>query len=227
MKERTLIWDLPVRLFHWTLAASFAGAWLTSESEHWRDIHIACGYTMAGLIAFRLVWGMVGTRHARFSDFVRGPKAILAYLKSLLTRTPLEHAGHNPAGAVAILLLLGLGLATAVSGWFIQADLGGDWLEEMHEMLATGMLVIVGVHVAGVLVSSVLHHENLVAGMITGRKPGHAGAGIGGTRPLVAVLLLAAVAGYWSLTLSNRTTVPAATVMDKPAAAHQDRDTDD
>jgi cytochrome b len=226
MKTRTLIWDWPVRVFHWSLAASFAGAWLTADSERWRDIHIACGYTMAGLIAFRLLWGVIGTRHARFGDFVRGPAAVWRYLRSLPTRTPEPHAGHNPAGAVAILLLLALGLATAGSGWAVQADLGGDWLEELHEILANTMLAVVVVHVAGVVASSILHRENLVAGMLTGRKPGHAGAGIRTSRPLVALLLLLSLGGYWSWTLAARPqAVPG--VMDKSPAAHQDRDDDD
>ncbi len=228
MKERSLIWDFPVRIFHWALAASFAGAWLTAESERWRDIHIAFGYTMAGLILFRLVWGIVGTRHARFSDFVRGPTAVWNYLRSLLTPNPEAHAGHNPLGALAVIALLALGLVTAASGWFIEADIGSDWLEEAHEVLASLMLGIVGVHVAGVLFSSRLHHENLIAGMITGRKPGHPGAGIRNPRPIIGLLLLATLAGFWGWTLSNRlqATAPAA-VMDKNPAANQHREADD
>lgn len=226
MKERTLVWDFPVRIFHWALVASFAGAWLTAESERWRDIHIACGYSLAGLIIFRLLWGFVGTRHARFSDFVRGPVAVWNYLHSLLTRTPQAYAGHNPAGALAILVLLALGLLTAASGWFLEADLGGNWLEEAHELAASIMLAIVGVHVAGVLVSSMLHRENLVAGMITGRKPCRRDEGIASARPLVAVLLLAALAGFWSWTLDNRNT-GSVSGMDKTVSPHQDHDSDD
>lgn len=224
MKTRILIWDFPVRIFHWALVASFAGAWLTAESERWRDIHIACGYTLAGLIVFRLLWGVVGTRYARFSDFVRSPAAVWRYLRSLLTRSPQAHTGHNPAGAVAILALLALGLATAASGWFLDVGTGGDWLEEAHELLASTMLAIVGLHVAGVLVSSLLHHENLVASMITGRKSGPAEKGIANARPYVAVLLVIVLAGFWTWTLDNR---HAGTGMDKSAATTQDRDSDD
>ncbi len=129
------------------------------------------GYTMLGLVAFRLLWGFVGPRHARFASFVRGPAAVVRYLRSLLTSAPEHHVGHNPAGAVAILLLLGIALAAIASGWATYNDLGGHWLEEAHEFLAGAMLAVVGVHLAGVALSSWLHRENLVAAMLTGRKP--------------------------------------------------------
>ena len=98
-RSSTLVWDLPVRLFHWLLVLCFAGAWLTAESEHWRLVHVTLGYTMAALVAFRIVWGLLGTRYARFSSFVRGPSAVLAYLRSLSGPKPEHHTGHNPAGA--------------------------------------------------------------------------------------------------------------------------------
>jgi len=164
------VWDLLVRVFHWSFAASFAGAWLTAESERWRDVHVFLGYAMLGLVAFRLLWGVVGPRHARFSSFVRGPAAIARYLRSLLSGSPEHHLGHNPAGAVAIVLLLALALLAGASGWAVYNDLGGEWLEESHEFLAGAMLAVVGVHLAGVAVASWLHRENLVASMLTGRK---------------------------------------------------------
>jgi cytochrome b len=164
------VWDVLVRVFHWSFAACFAGAWLTSESERWRDVHVMLGYTMMGLVAFRLVWGFVGPRHARFTSFVRGPAAIARYLRSLLASHPEHHLGHNPAGAAAIVLLLGLAALAGASGWAVYNDLGGKWLEETHEFLAGAMLAVVGVHLAGVAVASWLHRENLVAAMLTGRK---------------------------------------------------------
>jgi cytochrome b len=164
------VWDILLRTFHWSFAASFAGAWLTAESERFRDVHVTLGYTMLGLIVFRVLWGLVGPRHARFSSFVRGPAAVARYLRSLLTAQPEHHLGHNPAGAVAIVLLLALGLAAIASGWAVYNDIGGHWIEESHEFLAGTMLAVVGVHLAGVTVASWLHRENLVAGMLTGRK---------------------------------------------------------
>ena len=146
-----LVWDLPVRMFHWLTVLSFAGAWLTAESERWRLLHVTLGYTLAGLLVFRVLWGLIGTRHARFTDFVRGPGAVRRYLAALLRGQPEHAVGHNPAGALAILALLALGAASAVSGWAVYNQLGGDWLEEAHEFAASLMLAVVGVHIRGVL----------------------------------------------------------------------------
>lgn len=200
--QRILVWDWPTRVFHWTLAASFAGAWLSAESERWALLHMSFGYTLLGLIVFRLVWGVLGTRYARFRDFVVGPGAVLRYLRSLLSRRPEHYVGHNPAGALAIVLLLLLGAGTALTGWAYWSDIGGEFFEELHEGLATAMLVVVGVHVVGVLVSSRLHHENLVGAMLSGYKRGAAGAAIPHSRPLAALLLGAAVLAFWGYAFS-------------------------
>jgi cytochrome b len=196
-RPRTLVWDAPVRVFHWLLVLSFAVAWLTSESERWQLVHITAGYTMAGLVAFRILWGLVGTQHARFGDFVRGPRAAVRYLKSLVSPHPEHHAGHNPAGALAILALLALAVLTVATGWASYNEIGGDLFEEVHEALASTMLAIVVLHVVAVLVSSVLRKENLVAAMLHGRKPVPPAEGIRSPWRSVAVLLLAAVLGFW------------------------------
>ena len=164
------VWDILTRVFHWSFAASFAGAWLTAESERFRDLHVVLGYGMLGLIGFRLLWGFVGPANARFSNFIKGPAAVVRYLRSLPGPRPEHHLGHNPAGAIAIVLLLAAGLATIATGWATYNDLGGEWLEESHEILASAMLAVVGIHVSGVVLSSWLHGENLVAAMLTGRK---------------------------------------------------------
>jgi len=197
MKSRILVWDWPTRLFHWLLAVSFAGAFLTGESERWRAIHVLLGYTVLGLILFRLVWGFAGTRYARFSDFVRGPIVIKRYLVSLLSGRPEHHVGHNPAGAIAIVLLLLLGIASGLSGWMVYEELGGEWLEELHEAISNAMLAVVVIHIIGVAISSRLHKENLALAMVTGRKQGEAQQAISGSRPLVGWLLLAVLIGLW------------------------------
>lgn len=191
------IWDAPVRVFHWLLAFSFAGAYITSESETWRLLHVTLGYTLGGLIVFRLAWGLIGSRYARFAQFVRGPQAVLRYLRSLLSRDPEHHLGHNPAGALAIMLLLALGLGIVASGWAVYNDVGGEWLGDVHETLANAMLVVVLVHLAGVLSASWMHRENLVRAMVTGFKTGAAGDGIRSTRRTVAVAVLLSVLGFW------------------------------
>ena len=195
----TLVWDAPVRVFHWLLAASFALAWLTGESERWQHAHLTAGYTMAGLVVFRLLWGLVGTRHARFRDFVRGPWAAIEYLDALADRRPEHHVGHNPAGGIAIVGLLGLAALTAASGWGCLHRIPGRWMNEVHELLASMMLGLVVLHILGVIVGSVLHRENLVAAMIHGRKPVPPDEGIRRPWRSVAAVLLAAVLGFWWL----------------------------
>ncbi len=199
MKRTTiLVWDLPVRAFHWLLVATFAGAFLTAESERLRDIHVMLGYAFAGLLAFRIVWGLVGSRYARFSSFTFGPRAVVAYLKSLLARRPEHHVGHNPAGAWAIYALIAGGIAVAVTGHVIYASAGGHWFDELHEGAANALLALAIVHVAGVVVGSILHRENLVAAMVTGYKAGPADQGIAKTRWQVALALLAGMATVWA-----------------------------
>ena len=200
-----LVWDLPVRLFHWLMVLSFTGAYLTAETERWRLLHVTLGYTMVGLVGFRIVWGLVGSRHARFSSFVRGPAAVARYLRSLVSGRPEHHVGHNPAGALAILAMLVLTVAIGISGWSVYNDIGGEWSEELHEVVANAMLALIGLHIAGVLLSSLLHRENLAASMITGRKSGRPEDGVRSAWRSVATLMLVAVLGFWWLQWQDAT----------------------
>lgn len=195
--RRILVWDAPVRLFHWLFAACFAGAWLSAESEHWRLVHVTLGYTAGGLVIFRLAWGLVGTKYARFSSFVCGPAPVWRYLLGILRGHPQRHVGHNPAGAVVIVAMLAMACALTVTGWVTYNDVGGNWLGELHEALSSFMLALVGTHVAGVIVSSLLHRENLVGAMISGRKPGRAEEGIRRAWRSVAAVILAIVLAFW------------------------------
>jgi cytochrome b len=195
--EKQLIWDWPVRFFHWLLVLCFAGAWLSADSERWRLVHITFGYTMFGLVVFRLAWGVVGTRHARFTSFVRGPVLVLRYARSLLTLRPQPYAGHNPLGALAVIVLLGLIVVTAGTGHLTYNDVAGPWAEEMHEAAAGAMLAMVILHVIGVTATSFLHRENLVGAMITGRKAAEPGAAIRWSFLWVAAVMLALVLGFW------------------------------
>lgn len=197
--RRILVWDAPVRVFHWLIALSFAGAYLTAEGERWRLLHVSLGYTMVGLIAFRILWGLIGTRHARFASFVRGPKAVAAYVGGLWRGEPAHCTGHNPAGALAILGLLTLGLAVGASGWAIYNDVGGHWPEDAHELAANVMLALVGVHVVGVVLGSWLHRENLIGAMVNGRKLGTPEEAIRRPWRSVAAVMLLTVLGFWWL----------------------------
>ncbi len=213
-----VVWDAPTRVFHWLMVLCFAGAYVTAESEAWRLVHVTLGYTMAGLVAFRLVWGLVGTTHARFASFVRGPKAVARYLHSVVQQQPEHHTGHNPAGALAIVALLGLTTALALTGWSTYNDVGGEWVAELHEGVANGMLVLVSVHIGAVLLSSWMHHENLARAMLTGRKFGAPGEGIRNTWRFLAVVLLAAVLGFWWWQWQDRPA--AAQSVDTSSATH-------
>ena len=191
MTTRILVWDIPTRLFHWLLAASYAGAFLTAESERYRDVHVALGYLLLALIGFRVVWGLVGTRYARFRSFAFRPSQVLSYLRSLLRGSPQHYVGHNPAGSWVIYGLLLLGVLSGVTGYATYNELGGEAFEELHEAFASAMLALVTLHVVGVIVSSLLHRENLVGSMLSGYKTGPAAEGIRNARWLTGTLLVA------------------------------------
>jgi cytochrome b len=195
---RILVWDLPTRLGHWLLVSAFAVAWLTGDSEEWRLYHVASGYVMVAVMLFRIFWGVAGTRYARFSSFLFSPRQVIAYLAGLVKGRPARWVGHNPAGSYAIYLLLLLGLAVVATGWADYNDIGGDWAEEAHEILSYTMLGVVGLHVAGVVLSSLLHRENLVRSMLVGYKRGRPDEAIPFGKSMWAVLLagLAVVAGW-------------------------------
>jgi cytochrome b len=182
--RRVRVWDPLVRLFHWSLAAAVLIAFLTEDEQI--DLHLIAGYSVLALIGFRLVWGLVGPRHARWSDFVRGPRATLAYLKDALRGRAARHLGHNPAGAAMVVALI-LGLtATALSGLAVlgASELSGPLapylmglspraahgLVELHEVVANLTLLLVPLHLLGVALASWQHRENLVRAMIDGTK---------------------------------------------------------
>ncbi len=166
----TRVWDLAVRIFHWSLVASFATAWISAED--WGDLHLWAGYAAAALVAFRLVWGLAGTRYARFRQFIRRPRVVVGYLRDILTGREARYLGHNPAGGFMILALLLVMAGLCLSGWMQTTDAywGEAWVEETHELLANLLLGLVGLHVLGVLLASLRHRENLVRAMLTGRK---------------------------------------------------------
>lgn len=197
--NKILVWDWPVRIGHWMLVGAFALAWLTSESETWRLVHAWAGGAMAGVVFFRLFWGVAGSRHARFASFVREPGAALAYLRGLASGRPAHAVGHNPAGGLAVIALLILTLLCAASGWLVYQDMGGHGMEELHEGFANALLAVALVHVAGVVVGSLAHGENLVRAMFTGFKRGPADDAIPGAHPLAVLALIgcAALGAWW------------------------------
>jgi cytochrome b len=163
------VWDPLIRIFHWSLAAAFAAAWVTGEEAI--GLHQLLGYAILALVGARLVWGAVGPRHARFESFVRGPGTVAGYLFDLRHGRARRHLGHNPAGAAMIVALLAGVLAVALTGWAMTVrGFGVAELEELHEVAATVVLLLVVGHVLGVVASSLLYGENLGLAMLTGRK---------------------------------------------------------
>lgn len=164
------VWDPAVRLFHWGLVAAFAAAWFTADD--YRSVHEWVGYVALGLVAFRLVWGLIGSRHARFGDFVPGPGELTSYLRRTLKHRQPRYLGHNPAAAVMILFLLLAVITIGASGWLMTTDWGwgSESLEDFHETVVNITLVAIALHVAGAIVESRHHRENLVRSMVTGYK---------------------------------------------------------
>jgi len=164
------VWDPFVRIFHWGLVGLFVIAFATGDEIEW--LHIRVGYAIAALVALRIVWGFVGTRHARFSDFVRSPGEVATYSGQALRFRAPRHLGHNPAGAAMVVALLVMIAGIAATGFAMTTDAfwGSQWVEDLHKGLVYTTIGLIALHVAGVVFSSLAHGENLVKAMITGRK---------------------------------------------------------
>lgn len=177
------VWDPFVRIFHWSLVLTFTVAYLTGEELEF--LHNNTGYVVLGLVLLRIVWGFIGTRYARFSDFTYSLGVVRGFLRDTLARRARRYLGHNPAGGVMIILMLLALVITCVSGIaYLGAEDGAgplamlagaskdtqEMLEEVHEFFANLMVLLVVVHIIGVIVESRLHHENLVKAMFNGRK---------------------------------------------------------
>jgi len=175
------VWDPLIRVFHWSLVFFFLLAFITGDD--WQALHVQAGYAVSLLIAFRLLWGLVGTRNARFLTFVKSPAVMLVYLKSILSFKVPHYLGHNPLGAAMVVVLLLSIALVSFSGMVLIAGEGsgplagtllsswnGDWMEEVHEFFANFTLLMVVIHVSGVIFSSFLEGENLPKSMMTGRK---------------------------------------------------------
>jgi cytochrome b len=170
------IWDLPTRLFHWALAGLVGFSWWTAET-HRDDLHIWSGMAVLTLLIFRILWGFVGASTARFRNFVRGPRAVFGYL-----RGEWRGIGHNPLGAISVIALLGLlivqvglGLISSDEDGLVEGPLAplvsyatSDWAADLHEALFNVLLVLIGLHIAAILLYR-LRGKRLIGPMVTGR----------------------------------------------------------
>ena len=220
--DSRLVWDLPVRVTHWALVLAVAGCWATHYAGvEWFTWHRRLGYTVLVLVAFRILWGFVGTRHARFASFVRGPRMLLAYLRE---RGPAT-VGHNPLGALSVIALLALLLLQAGTGLFANDEIMNmgpfyGWIApelsnritSLHRASSEWQLVLIGLHVAAVAYYVRVHRQPLVNAMITGRKPAAevpAAETITGSRVLLACVIVAllAIALAIAVLLAPETTI--------------------
>ena len=201
-----LVWGVPTRLFHWLLVLLVALAWVTGEAEgSMFTVHQLAGYGVAVLLVFRVIWGFVGSRHSRFSDFVRPWREVFAHIRGMLSLRPARTPGHNPLGGWMALLLLLVLAAQVGTGLFASDDgLGGPLagtvaagtahaIAELHEGLSGALLGLIGLHIIGVLVESLLTRDNLVRAMITGQKAVASGEPEAGQSAAVAPGWLAAL----------------------------------
>lgn len=214
--QTVTVWDLPTRLFHWTLVALMIFQWLTAEFGSAMDWHVWGGYAILALVLFRLIWGFVGSDTVRFRDFVRGPGAALGYVKALLRgETPL-YLGHNPMGGWSIVAMLVLLLVQAGTGLFANDDITiegplyawvskgtSDWLTAIHKFNFNLLLLVIAVHISAVLFYLFVKRENLIHPMLSGRKylpPDMVGETPRIVSPWLGLAVLAAaVAAVWML----------------------------
>ena len=201
-KQNILVWDLPTRAFHWLLVLCFAGAWLTSESERLQMIHYAFGYSACALVLFRLVWGLIGTKYARFSQFIKAPSEIIGHLKGLLSGHEHSSPGHNPVGGLVMLGLMLAILVIGLTGYFSIKEFLGNLMSEAHEAIASLTLGLVIIHVVAAIVMSLLQKENLVKAMVDGRKKGLHDQAIRFPQYLIGFLLIAGWGYFFYLVVS-------------------------
>lgn len=167
---RQRVWDPFVRVFHWTLVACvLLNSFVVDDGE---DLHQWLGYLASALVLARIVWGFVGTRHARFADFWPTPSRVLHHLRALQAGRLEHHAGHNPLGALMMLALIALVLSLGLTGWLQTTDAfwGEEWLQDLHEAVGEGLLIAAGLHAAAALVMGRIERTRLIKAMVTGVK---------------------------------------------------------
>lgn len=168
--DRIKVWDPLVRIFHWSLVALFTFSFVTGDE--WKSAHILSGYAIGSLLVIRILWGLVGTRHARFASFIYSPRTIMAFLKDSLSMKAKRYVGHNPAGGAMVILLIAMISGIVTTGYMMTTDTfwGIEWVEDVHKALVYSTLGLIALHVAGVVLASLEHRENLARAMITGWK---------------------------------------------------------
>jgi cytochrome b len=204
VRQAIMVWDMPVRVFHWLLVICFTGAWLSSESERWALIHYAFGYTACLLVLIRLVWGLIGTRYARFSQFLKSPRAVIQHFMAMLRDHPHHDVGHNPAGGLVMFALMLLMLLIGFTGYLSVKEFLGNFVSEAHEVVASLALSLVIVHIIAAIGMSLIEKQNLVRSMVSGKKQGMPEQGIIYPQYLIGALIFLGALYFFYLILSGR-----------------------
>jgi cytochrome b len=203
--KRILVWDLSVRLLHWALAGSVGAAmaigFLADDDSPLFRLHMLFGVVAVFIVVLRLVWGLVGDRHARLVNFPLHPREVLGYAKDVIFKKTRRYAGNNPGSALAAVLMFLLVPALMISG----GAFGRGEAEELHESLAWALLAVVVLHLSGLAWHTIRHRENIATAMITGTKPGDPADALPSARPLPALVLLLAGGAWISALFANNT----------------------
>ena len=164
------VWDPVVRGFHWARGGALAMGW--DSGGFWDNPHLVAGYIVLALVVARIVWGFIGSRYARFSDFIYGPRVMLRYLADMLRMRAPRYLGHNPVGGAMVITLLATLLVICITGVMMTTDAywGVQWVDHLHATASTFALILVGLHIGGVIFAAIEHSENLVRAMVTGMK---------------------------------------------------------
>jgi cytochrome b len=188
-----------VMVSHWLLAICFVGAVITQDSEKYRLLHVTMGYTMFGLVAFRLVWGFIGGKYARFNSIYPRIKKVIEYLKSLFTAEPQAFIGFHAIGFLAAYLLLAVILMVTISGYIVYEELGPDLFEDLHETLGNLLIAIVVIHIGGVVINAVIQKVKLAMSTEQTGAAKRVAASIERSRPYkwMAALIILAVTYFW------------------------------
>jgi cytochrome b len=216
--ERRLVWDVPVRIVHWTLLVAIIGSWTTNRlGPSYFTWHVVCGCTTIVLVTFRIAWGFIGTRHARFSSFVRGPRAVWSYLRGEDSGAVAKQVGHNPLGALSVVLLLLLLLSQGLTGLFANDTIANtgplygwvsgntsDLLTSIHHTIFLVLEILIPLHILAVLFYTFVRRTRLIGPMVSGYKPANdvpPGEGIDSSRLITAVVIVLIIAGVLLLLL--------------------------
>jgi len=195
--------DAPTRMLHWLMALSFAGAYLTADGERWRLVHVTLGYTLAGLVVTRVLWGLWGPRQVLLSALWRRLQGLPAWTRTLVAaRTPQAlqtswRTGQSLLMALAVVLILALVAPLTLSGYAVWDEWGGEWLEEVHEFFGNALLFVALAHVGLIALLSVLRRKNQALPMLTGRIPGTGSDVAKKNHGALAAVVLAGTLAFW------------------------------